>query len=121
MRTPARYRCPSDTTRSADPRQRSALPPTRPRVIIRVEPLDGAPIDSPDPIGCGSLPHASGRSLPAMIDHEPAIDRPPAPDDHATSLTQLLADLRSGKREAFDQILPLVYDELRRAARRELA
>lgn len=56
-----------------------------------------------------------------MIDHEPAIDRSPAPDEHATSITQLLADLRSGKREAFDQILPFVYDELRRAARRELA
>jgi RNA polymerase sigma factor (TIGR02999 family) len=56
-----------------------------------------------------------------MIDHEPAIDRPAVPDDQATSITQLLADLRSGKREAFDQILPLVYDELRRAARRELA
>ena len=32
----------------------------------------------------------------------------------------MLADLRSGRREAFDRILPLVYHELRRAARREL-
>ena len=36
-------------------------------------------------------------------------------------ITELLADLRAGRREAFDQILPLVYHELRRAARRELA
>jgi RNA polymerase sigma factor (TIGR02999 family) len=33
----------------------------------------------------------------------------------------LLADLRAGRREAFDQIVPLVYQELRRSARRELA
>jgi RNA polymerase sigma factor (TIGR02999 family) len=37
------------------------------------------------------------------------------------SITELLADLRGGRREAFDQILPLVYQELRRTARRELA
>jgi RNA polymerase sigma factor (TIGR02999 family) len=36
-------------------------------------------------------------------------------------ITELLADLRAGRREAFDQILPLVYHELRHAARRELA
>jgi len=36
-------------------------------------------------------------------------------------ITELLAELRAGRREAFDQILPLVYHELRRAARRELA
>jgi len=41
--------------------------------------------------------------------------------DHTTAITQLLADLRGGRREAFDQILPLVYHELRRTARRELA
>jgi RNA polymerase sigma factor (TIGR02999 family) len=56
-----------------------------------------------------------------MLKHEPAIERSLAPSDHATGITELLADLRSGRREAFDQILPLVYAELRRAARRELA
>jgi RNA polymerase sigma factor (TIGR02999 family) len=57
-----------------------------------------------------------------MLKHEPAIERSLAPADHATTgITELLADLRSGRREAFDQILPLVYHELRRAARRELA
>ena len=49
------------------------------------------------------------------------MDRSPAPDEQATSITELLADLRAGRREAFDQILPLVYRELRVAARRELA
>jgi RNA polymerase sigma factor (TIGR02999 family) len=38
-----------------------------------------------------------------------------------TAITGLLADLRAGKREAFDQMLPLVYNELRRTARRELS
>ncbi len=38
-----------------------------------------------------------------------------------TSITELLDDLRGGRREAFDRLLPLVYHELRRAARRELA
>src|SRR5262249_43009740 len=38
-----------------------------------------------------------------------------------SGITELLADLRAGRREAFDQILPLVYHELRHAARRELA
>jgi RNA polymerase sigma factor (TIGR02999 family) len=42
-------------------------------------------------------------------------------DDHATDIRVLLAELRSGRRDAFDQLLPLVYDELRRTARRELA
>jgi RNA polymerase sigma factor (TIGR02999 family) len=56
-----------------------------------------------------------------MGDPESATERSPGRDDHATSITELLADLRRGRREAFDQILPLVYHELRRAARRELA
>jgi len=47
--------------------------------------------------------------------------RRPHEVDHATAITELLADLRGGRREAFDQILPLVYHELRRTARRELA
>lgn len=36
-------------------------------------------------------------------------------------ITELLADLRAGRREAFDRIVPLVYHELRRAASRELS
>lgn len=44
----------------------------------------------------------------------------PAPYQ-AACVTEFLADLRSGRREALDQILPLLYHELRRAARRELA
>ncbi|HET7373767.1 MAG TPA: ECF-type sigma factor [Gemmatimonadaceae bacterium] len=45
-------------------------------------------------------------------------DRSNAPP---STVTQLLDDLRSGRREAFDRIVPLVYHELRRTARRELA
>ena len=56
-----------------------------------------------------------------MPSSELAVQRSPAPIDEAPSITQLLADLRSGRRDAFDQVLPLVYHELRRAARRELS
>lgn len=44
--------------------------------------------------------------------------RPVAPD--SKNVTQLLIDLRSGHREAFDLLLPHVYDELRRVARHQL-
>jgi RNA polymerase sigma factor (TIGR02999 family) len=50
-----------------------------------------------------------------------AIERSRTLKDDATTVTELLADLRAGRREAFDQIVPLVYHELRRTARRELA
>jgi RNA polymerase sigma factor (TIGR02999 family) len=40
--------------------------------------------------------------------------------ESAAAVTELLADLRAGHREAFDQLLPLVYHELRRAANHEL-
>jgi RNA polymerase sigma factor (TIGR02999 family) len=56
-----------------------------------------------------------------MLDSQSAIDRATALNDPATSITELLADLRGGRREALDQILPLVYHELRRTAKRELA
>ncbi len=59
--------------------------------------------------------------MSAMLNPEPAIAGSTAPDNNPTSITELLADLRAGRREAFDQILPLVYHELRRTARRELA
>jgi RNA polymerase sigma factor (TIGR02999 family) len=58
--------------------------------------------------------------MSAMVNPEPASARPTAPTSDPTSFTQLLADLRAGRREAFDQFLPLVYNELRRTARREL-
>lgn len=49
-----------------------------------------------------------------------SLERSNAPTDDATKVTELLAELRAGHREAFDQILPLVYHELHRVARREL-
>jgi len=56
-----------------------------------------------------------------MLNPEPTIAASVAPGHDPTSITELLADLRAGRREAFDQILPIVYHELRRTARRELA
>jgi RNA polymerase sigma factor (TIGR02999 family) len=56
-----------------------------------------------------------------MLNCEPAIRSSATPTSDVTSITQLLADLRAGRREAFDRMLPLVYHELRRSARRELA
>lgn len=50
-----------------------------------------------------------------------SLERSRAAAADAANVTELLAELRSGRREAFDQILPLVYHELRRVARRELA
>jgi RNA polymerase sigma factor (TIGR02999 family) len=50
-----------------------------------------------------------------------SLERSRAAATDAPNVTELLAELRSGRREAFDQILPLVYQELRRVARRELA
>lgn len=38
----------------------------------------------------------------------------------AGDVTRLLQQVRGGDREAFDQLLPLVYDELRRVARGQL-
>jgi RNA polymerase sigma factor (TIGR02999 family) len=49
------------------------------------------------------------------------IERPSGLDDQTTSISALLADLRGGRHEAFDKMLPLVYHDLRRAASRELA
>jgi RNA polymerase sigma factor (TIGR02999 family) len=57
--------------------------------------------------------------VPPTSRNEFAID-PPRELPDAIDVTELLADLRAGRREAFDQILPLVYNELRRTARREL-
>jgi RNA polymerase sigma-70 factor, ECF subfamily len=39
----------------------------------------------------------------------------------AAEVTQLLSDWNNGDREAFDRLMPLVYDELRRMARRYMA
>ena len=56
-----------------------------------------------------------------MSKQQLALERPTGSENESTKVTALLADLRAGRREAFDQILPLVYHELRRVARRELA
>ena len=70
------------------------------------------------PTAPASLAEPSHGSSAQMI---PPMARPADRHDDSTSITRLLADLRAGRREAFDQIVPLVYHELRRSARRELA
>jgi RNA polymerase sigma factor (TIGR02999 family) len=59
--------------------------------------------------------------LPPTVDfdREPATRRPSAePEREPTSaVTVLLRDWRRGNREALDQLLPLVYQELKRLAR----
>src|SRR3982751_6616267 len=69
---------------------------------------------TPVPSRPGARRRASGTSMTSPI------VRPPDRHDD-TRITTLLGELRAGRREAFDQIVPLVYHELRRAARRELA
>ena len=95
-----------------------------PRLIIRDERLDGearVPVRTLDLTRRTTSQPVDVRTSVATMNPQRAIDRPAAPLDPGLELTQLLADLRGGRREAFDQILPLVYHELRRAARRELA
>ena len=43
----------------------------------------------------------------------------PQPDPH--ELTMALESLRAGEQEQFQQLLPLVYDELRLIARRQMS
>ncbi len=50
-------------------------------------------------------------------DHRIASDRPTAPDH----VTRLLTAGAGGDPEAFDRLIPLVYDDLRRIAHRRLA
>ena len=59
--------------------------------------------------------------MPAITNAQPGLESVRRADDPTLSITELLDDLRSGRREAFDRIVPLVYHELRRTARRELA
>jgi RNA polymerase sigma-70 factor (ECF subfamily) len=49
----------------------------------------------------------------------PHLDHPPAAP--TGEVTQLLRASRAGDRAALDRVVPLVYDDLRRAARRQLA
>lgn len=44
-----------------------------------------------------------------------------APDRRSSEITDLLAALRGGDRSAMDRLMPVVYDELRRRARQQLA
>ena len=59
--------------------------------------------------------------MPAIHNAALALDSSSPLDDCSPSITELLENLGAGQRDAFDRILPLVYHELRRTARRELA
>jgi RNA polymerase sigma factor (TIGR02999 family) len=59
--------------------------------------------------------------MPVITKAQPVLEPIRGSEDPATTVTELLDDLRSGRRDAFDRIVPLVYHELRRTARRELA
>lgn len=94
------------------------------RALVREDGLDGAtqpPKRRRDSIRRCTKTHVDRWSNPQMGNPESATERPPGFGDRTTDIAELLADLRRGRREAFDEILPLVYHELRRAARRELA
>ena len=106
------------------PQPSTGLRPAQQRVIIRHAPLDGEtypPNSDRKPVRRYPLAHVDILSMSALLEVESVIDRLPDTSEQPTSITELLDDLRGGRREAFDQILPLVYQELRRAARRELA
>jgi RNA polymerase sigma factor (TIGR02999 family) len=62
-----------------------------------------------------SPPGSSSGSDPGDDELEPALEPP-----EGLAITGVLATIRSGDRAAFDQLLPLVYDMLRRMARRHL-
>ena len=52
-----------------------------------------------------------------MSDHAPTQ---PAPQDTRQTVTCILNDLQAGRREASDQLLPLVYDQLRAIAQQAM-
>ena len=53
-----------------------------------------------------------------MITREPTPSGEPAPG-RQESVVRLLEDLRCGRRDALDELFPLVYDELRELAHRQ--
>ena len=64
-------------------------------------------------------PHDAAPSVGA-----PRLDAPHQPHHAAEDrgeVTRLLAEARGGDRAALDRVIPLVYDDLRRLARRQLA
>jgi len=56
-----------------------------------------------------------------MTTNEPPTEREPTDELLPGEVTQLLRAARAGDRGALDRAIPLVYDDLRRLARRQLA
>ena len=102
----------------------AALRRGRRQLISRRRRLDDAPRPptgrTPAPWGRVTLP-VDALLTAAKQEPIPAIERHSPLDDDTTSISELLADLRGGRPEAFEKMLPLIYDDLRRAASRELA
>jgi RNA polymerase sigma factor (TIGR02999 family) len=61
---------------------------------------------------------AEGSRDEATLAHSP---EPSTPSSHAGEVTQILTAIDQGDRQAADQLLPLVYDELRRMAAAKMA
>lgn len=59
-------------------------------------------------------------NLPASSPPAVRTNRARTVVSHAADVTALLGDLRQGRREAFEELLPQVYDELRRIAHLQL-
>ena len=110
--------------RGEPPSTAAALRPGRRQLIIRRHRLDDAPRSptkrAPSAWGRVALP-VDAWPMAAMQDPIPAFERHSPLDDDTASISELLADLRGGSHEAFEKMLPLLYDDLRRAASRELA
>src|SRR4051812_42489376 len=100
------------------------LPRQRGRLIIQKERPDVVVYSSAGRRNALVLRRAvpvDASSMNALKLEAPALSPSRGMQDPSSSITELLDDLRAGRRDAFDRIVPLVYQELRRAARRELA
>jgi RNA polymerase sigma factor (TIGR02999 family) len=105
----------------AEPSHPDRLFPWSIRIAISCERLDHETYWSTQFTASFDVVHDNNGSMSTTLCKDLASDSSSDACDDVTSVTQLLADLRAGRREAFDRMLPLVYDQLRRIARRELA
>lgn len=62
-----------------------------------------------------------GRDRTSTPAGPPSSHRDASPDPRPSEVTGLLARWRDGDERAFDRLMPLVYDELRRVAQRNMA
>lgn len=75
-----------------------------------------------EPLGDDASTHRP-RIPPTATQGEKTVQQPASfteANAHEANVTELLVAYRAGERGAFDRLLPLVYDDLRRIARRQL-